>query len=141
MMKFPGFYPVPTKNVTLAPLDLNDLVHFIHDFCVQSIDQPVTLASLEGSAQYSTDELFKLVSDKYLKGSRFPVRHLLGDSLVALLERERKGQSLSTPCIKDFLVLGSAKAKKIHFSESLQMQPGFKPVSFSDILSEYSEKN
>ncbi len=143
IMKFPGFYPVPSKKESLSPLHIEDLTKFLHRLCHKKLEDPVSVIDITGGESYKIDELFKLVSDYYAKGSRFAVRNLIGNSLVSLMERE-SNEDTTHPKLRHFLALGGHTDKKVRLDNPLAEEIpenllGFKKMLFNNAPSEFSQ--
>jgi nucleoside-diphosphate-sugar epimerase len=105
VMKYP-LYPVPKKKEGLSPLHVNDLTDLIVAASEHELSEPAAVLDIVGGENYKVEELFKIVSDNYLKKSRFGIGGFLGDSLLPFFERDpRKGPK--TQKLQLFLALGS----------------------------------
>ena len=110
LMRMPVFYPVPKANGTVAPIAINDLVATIAKLLTcQEANNNSVIADISGSESYRLEELFKLVNDHYLKGVRWPVRGVIGNSLVPLFERNGSDDP-RMPRLRHFLALAGKPA-------------------------------
>ena len=106
VMKVPGIYPVPKTSENLAPLHIDDLVALLKDLTTAAMVDPNALIEIAGGERFRIDEIFKLVSDRYAKGSRLPIKGRLGSTLMPLFERNSKERA-DVPRLRHFLALGN----------------------------------
>jgi len=138
VMQFPAIYPVPMAKKTIRPVHIKDLVSLIAKVAVtDEFSGAAAIIEMTGKEAYTVDELFKLVSARYVKGSKIPLRGPIGDSLLPLFERETKTQTHEpTIKLKHYLGLGNALDTGIQLDNPLT---SFFPTdihSFKDTLAE-----
>ena len=107
LMKYP-LYPVPLHKEPLAPIHVNDLVEILFQLSTCELSEAASLLEVTGQEFLKIEELFRLVSDKFVKGARFQLRGNIGNTLVPVFERRsKKKKESSQPSIRDFLALGN----------------------------------
>ena len=136
VMKLPGIYPVPDSKNHLSPVSLADLTECLYRLVHLPLHQKKCgIVELTGNERYRVRELFRLVSDRYSKGSRLQIRGFLGDSLIPLFEKNTK-DSGHNPGIRHYLSLGHEVSKTTMNSNPLiEALPG-NQTSFREILKE-----
>ncbi len=138
VMQFPAFYPVPTSKETLRPVHIQDLVSLLSKVAVtEDFSGSAAILEMTGKEAYTVDELFKMVSARYVKGTKIPIRGPIGNSLLPLFERESKAATHdSTIKLKHYLTLGNTVDSGIELDNPLS---SFFPKdihSFKDTLAE-----
>jgi len=138
VMQFPAVYPVPMAKKTVRPVHVKDLVSLLSKVAVtDDFSGAAAILEMVGKEAYTVDELFKLVSARYVKGTKIPLRGPIGDSLLPLFERESKPQTHEpTIKLKHYLTLGNTTDIGIELDNPLS---GFFPKdihSFKDTLAE-----
>lgn len=106
VMKYP-VYPLPKKPGGMAPLHVRDLADILVSSCSQSMKGSASLLEINGGEAYQLGELFKIVSETYVKRTQFAVGGFLADSLLPLLERDRSSAPVGTK-LQHFLAIGGA---------------------------------
>lgn len=107
VMKFPGFYPVPKVESRFAPVNIEDLCKMFIDLVSHKMESHAALVELSGPENLKVEDIFKVVSERYLKGSRLQLRGALGNSLVPIFERRGEYYSAAGPKIEDFLSIAN----------------------------------
>ena len=130
VMKY-TLYPVPTRKDSLSPVHVRDLADTITRACRHDLREPAAVLDVDGGQGYKVDELFRIVSDGYVKKTRFPVGGFLADSLLPLLERDAKN-GLKTPKLRHFLALGGQRAASTQVENPLSGVLPENPASFKD---------
>ena len=105
LMKFPGFYPVPRVEGKISPILIDDLAQVLCDLTRTHMTEHSAIVEVSGGEELKVEDIFKLVSEKFAKGSRIQLRGSLGNSLVPIFERRGEHYSPNGPKIKDFLLL------------------------------------
>lgn len=106
VMKFP-LYPVPRRRDVLSPVHVKDIAATIVAATQQPMDdEPATVLDVHGGENYAVQDIFRIVSDRCVKGTRIPLPSFLGTSLLPFLERE-KSTDAHTPKLSHFLAIGS----------------------------------
>ncbi len=106
LMKYP-LYPVPAHTEPLAPIHVDDLIEILFQLSSCDLQDSASILEVTGQEFLKIEDLFRLVSDKFLKGTRFQLRGSLGNTLVPVFERKSKKKASSALSIRDFLALGS----------------------------------
>lgn len=92
--KFPGVYPVPRVDGELAPIHVKDCSDVIRNLLTVELKSDVGVLELVGSEKYSVEDVFKIVADRYSRGSKFQIKGGIGDALVKFLDGyKNSGQS------------------------------------------------
>lgn len=107
IMKFPGIYPVPDHKETIAPIHVDDLVEIVLQLASHDLEGQSSILEVTGDEKFKVEDLFRLVSERFAKGSRLQVRGTLGNTLLPVFERKSKDAANIRPRIRDFLALGS----------------------------------
>lgn len=105
VMKYP-VYPVPKKRDVMAPVHVQDLATTIVAACRQSAVEPAALINVQGGEDYAVQDIFRIVSDKCVKGSRFALPAFLSAPLLPLFERDSSTEQHVSK-IGHFLALGT----------------------------------
>jgi len=106
VLRFPIF-PLPNRSVALAPVHVSDLAEVVTLACLQQQTVAAVLQDVHGGQLYTVGELFKMVSDRYIRSPRLPIGGFIGESLLPLLERD-KGHTASTTKLRHLLAIGSS---------------------------------
>ncbi|MBM4251016.1 MAG: NAD-dependent epimerase/dehydratase family protein [Deltaproteobacteria bacterium] len=104
VMRYP-IYPVPQRRGNLAPIYVQDLATILASCCKIKLSEPVAVMEVHGKESYQIHEIFRIVAEKLAKGARIPLGGVLGQTLLPLLERERRTNS-DTPKIQQVLGIG-----------------------------------
>ena len=134
VMQFPGVYPVPKQKENLSPLHVDDLVDVLANAAADELVHKNGILEVRGKESYGIDELFKLVSERYVTGSKIALRGLLGTSLMPLFERDTK-QDPNGAKLKHFLSVGNNLDDTIERENPLKDLLPAKYHSFKDVLS------
>jgi nucleoside-diphosphate-sugar epimerase len=95
-------YPVPRRHGRLSPLHVKDLAALLVAATEASTKLDVSLMEVNGGESYLIDDLLKLVSSSVVRRTQFPLRGVLGESLLPWLERNKDGR---VPRLQQFLCL------------------------------------
>ncbi len=109
LMKFPGIYPVPRVEGKLSPILIDDLTDTLCDLATAEIKDSSAIVELSGGEELRVEDIFRLVSERFAKGSRIQLRGSIGNSLVPIFERRGEHYSPNGPKIKDFLLLNNQR--------------------------------
>jgi nucleoside-diphosphate-sugar epimerase len=110
VMKVPKIYPVPRIKSKLAPLHVSDMVGIVRGLVTEKMVDSTALLEIEGSESYRVDDIFKMVSERYAKGSRLPIKGFIGATLVPFFERNSRTKTQG-PRLRHFLALSSQADK------------------------------
>jgi len=92
LLRFPGFYPVPSWKESVYPLNLSDFVEVISGLVRWDCkDQPVRILEVSGQDGYRVEEILRLISGRDGRGTRIPLGSFLGRSLLPLVEKNFGG--------------------------------------------------
>jgi NADH dehydrogenase len=104
LMKFPLFYPVPSFKGRLFPINISDLVDILMKLGTLDLTEKSGVFEVSGQDSISVSELFKIIADKYTKGTRIKLSGIFGDKLLPLFEKHhRRGDPTLRPSIRDYL--------------------------------------
>jgi nucleoside-diphosphate-sugar epimerase len=121
VMKYP-VYPVPRQTGGINPIHVEDLARMIAKAATIELAESHNIIDIQGKENISLEAFFKLVSEKYLKGTRLPLRGLLGESILPIFERSSDIREI--PRISNFLALGDrSKSEAKLVSELVQRLP------------------
>lgn len=135
VMQFPVFYPVPQRKEMLSPLHIKDLSKIISDAATVQVTKNCAILELRGQEDFKVDEVFKMVSEKFAKGTKFAVRGVIGNALLPLFERDsRRNHELVR--LRDYLAIGSSVDASTQVDNPLANLVPEKLFSFKDILAE-----
>jgi nucleoside-diphosphate-sugar epimerase len=117
VMKYP-FYPVPKKSDGMAPIHVKDLAEILVNATEAKMSDEASVLEIQGSENYKVQDLFKIVSETYVKKTRFALGGVIGASLLPLLERDRRAgpQNLK---LAHFLALASAGSEQTRVANPL----------------------
>lgn len=107
IMKFPGIYPVPNHKEEIAPMHIDDLVDILMQLNQAKIEGQSSILEVTGEEKLKIEDVFRMVSDRFVKGARIQVRGTLGNTLLPVFERKGKETVNHRPRIKDYLGLGN----------------------------------
>jgi len=107
IMKFPGLYPVPNHKEEIAPVHIDDLVEILLQLNKVRLDGQSSILEVAGEEKLKIEDIFRMVSDRFVKGARIQVRGSLGNSLLPVFERRGKEAVNHRPRIKDYLGIGN----------------------------------
>lgn len=107
IMKFPGIYPVPNHREEIAPIHIDDLVEILLQINQFKIDGQSSILEVSGEEKFKVEDIFRMVSDRFVKGARIQVRGSLGNTLLPVFERKGKESVNHRPRIKDYLGIGN----------------------------------
>lgn len=107
LMKFPGLYPVPRSEQKYAPIHIHDLCQSLEAATIEKLDQPLAIKEVMGDECYKVEDLFKVVSEKYSRGSKLQLRGAVGNSLVPVFEKRGRYYRPGGPSIRDYLTLAA----------------------------------
>ena len=142
VLRRPLVYPVPRQQKSLAPIFVGDLVQTIHSLCMSPVPQKSALIDMVGDKSYRLDDLFKMIKNHFVEGSRFPLRGFLGDTLFALYDRRRKEDQNIPPLKKYLMVATDASGPQSEGNDQELYAPFMpeRPMNFEDYL-ETNHKN
>lgn len=104
--KFPGIYPVPRLRENIAPINLYDFCKTLMHLLTAPMQDSLSITELVGEEGYSIEEVFRLVSEKYTRGTKLQIKGKIGNSLVPIFEGKDSKFVLGHPRIKHYLTLG-----------------------------------
>lgn len=104
-------YPVPSKSEGMAPLHVKDLAQILANASTIAMADQAAVVEVQGPETYKLNELFKIVSENYVKKTRFALGGVVGASLLPLLERDRRSGP-QNPKLAHFLALDSAATEQ-----------------------------
>ena len=105
LMRFPWICPIPSGKKTISPINVSDVCGIIQSSIDSELNYSGTIVEVAGKTAYNVDQLFKLVSSKFGRGSRIQIRGVVGNALVGILEKSKKQSNL--PGIRDYLELSA----------------------------------
>lgn len=105
VMKYP-FYPVPTRKEALAPIKVDDLVGVLGDLCTCKLKEPSAILDIAGGESYRVEEIFRMIAENIVGGSRIPVGGPIGNSILPFFEREKRNEPSGLPRIRHYLAVG-----------------------------------
>jgi len=135
VMQFPGIYPVPSQAERLAPLHIGDVAQILCDSATTTLPQSCAVMEVSGQEDFRIEELFKLVSERYVKGAKLPVSGFLGTSLLPFFERDSK-QNPNVVKLRHFLALGNHADAATRLKNPLSAVLPEKFQSFRDTLAD-----
>lgn len=135
VMKFPGVYPVPQMHEELAPIHIDDITDVLAKACTSSTKNPSALLEITGNERFPIEELFKLVSSRYVKGTKIPLRGFLGSSLLPFFERDSRVPE-NTARLTHYLTLGNKVDDATKVENPLAEIIPRKYHSFKDLLND-----
>ena len=106
ILRYPIF-PLPNRSTALAPVHVSDLAGVVALACSQQQTDAAVLQDVHGGQLYTVAELFKMVSERYIRSPRLAIGGLIGESLLPLFERD-KGQNASTTKLRHLLAIGNS---------------------------------
>ena len=133
VMKYP-FYPVPTRKETIAPIKVDDLVRVIADLCSFKIKDTSAILDIAGGEAYKVEELFRMIAENVVGGSRIPVGGTIGNSLLPFFEREKRNEPKGLPRIKHFLAVGGSVEPEVAIDNPLSELIPPNPSRFREAL-------
>jgi len=130
VMRFPGFYPIPKVEGTFAPVHVDDVVNVLAELAIAPMREPSAMLLLNGDESYQVDEVFKLVSERYGSGYRFPLKGFLGSTLLPFFERDTKADP-TTPRLRHYLALAQGQKRKVEHHKKESPLEGALPERFA----------
>lgn len=130
VMKF-MIYPVPRKQDGMAPVHVKDLADVILNAVKIPMEETASVVEVQGSENYKVSDLFKIVSENYVKKTRFALGGAIGASLLPLLERDRRAGP-ANPKLCHFLALASAGSEQTRVANPLQAVVPKKIATFKE---------
>ncbi len=134
VMKLP-LYPVPRKAEGISPIHIDDLTGLLHKLSTKKIDNPCSIIEVNGGDVCKVEDVFKMVSDKYVSGMKFGIPGVIGESLLPLFERE-SAKEMKTPKLRYFMALGSNPSMETANKNPLQNILSSKRPSFKERMTE-----
>lgn len=107
IMRYPAIYPVPHHQKHIAPLHVDDLVDVLVRLGDLTLDPHSAILEVSGDQKYKIEDIFKMVSSRFVKGTKFQLRGNLGNSLLPMFEKKAKDGHPMGPKIRDYLGMGS----------------------------------
>lgn len=138
VMQYPGFYPVPNSKKMMSPLSVDDVSTVLAGLVQEGQVDPATVVEVTGQQAYKVEEVFKMISSQYARGSKIPLKGFLGDSLLPLFERRKK--DAPAPKLRDFLSLGNNVDESISQDNPLMTAVPSHLTSFRDLVTGNSER-
>lgn len=139
LMKFPGIYPVPRVQGKLSPILIDDLTRTISDLVLAEMKEPSAILEVSGGEELKIEDIFKLVCEKFAKGSRIQLRGAIGNSLVPIFERRGEYYSPSGPKIKDFMLLSDQRDETTSTDNPVAKILSRQFKGFREVIHSYSE--
>ena len=133
LLRFP-VYPLPSSDMALAPVHLADIAEVVVNACFQAQASEAAVQEVHGGQCYAMGQLFKMVSERYIGRPRLALGGILGESLLPLLERDRRGATATTK-MQHLLAIGVTKAG-VQVSPSIGGAAGNRLASFQERLAE-----
>jgi uncharacterized protein YbjT (DUF2867 family) len=106
LMKFPGLYPVPKFGEPVAPIHIADLIESVMAAIKSPLAEPCSIVEMVGKEDYRIEDIFKMVSNRFVKGAKLQIKGKLGDSLIPLFEGHSKRND-SEPRLRHYLTIGN----------------------------------
>ncbi len=134
VMQYPAFYPVPDAKKTMSPISVDDLALMLCGLVRQKVEDVAAVVEITGQQTYKVEDVFKMISSQFSRGSKIPLKGFLGDSLLPLFERRKK--DIASPKIRDYLSLGSNSDESMQVGNPLLTALPTHLRSFQDIVSD-----
>lgn len=134
LLKYP-FYPLPSKGATLAPIHARDLGRIIADAALCSIHDAAGFVEVNGSEVLPLADICKIVGEKFVGKPRFPIRGVLGEALLPLIERETS-RVAKGPRISNFLAVHGILSEAVATANPLKSLTEGKFASFREHVAE-----
>jgi nucleoside-diphosphate-sugar epimerase len=109
VMKLP-VYPVPRKAEGLSPIHIDDLVNLMSRLSRQDLEKACSILEVNGGDVSKIEDIFKIVCDKCVSGSKIGIPGVIGESILPLFERD-SAKDLKLPKLKHFLALGTSPSR------------------------------
>jgi nucleoside-diphosphate-sugar epimerase len=106
LMKFPGMYPVPRFGQPIAPIHIADLIESVMAAIKNPLPEPCSIIEMVGKENYRIEDIFRMVSNRFVKGAKLQIKGKLGDSLVPLFESHSKRND-NEPRLRHYLSIGN----------------------------------
>ena len=132
--KFPGIYPVPRVGENIAPIHLHDFCKILIHLLKVPMEDSLGITELVGEEGYSVEEVFRLVSEKYTKGTKLQIKGKIGNSLVPLFEGKDSKFVLGHPRIRHYLTLGHQLSESVAHSNPMLHALPKRKRTFKDSL-------
>lgn len=117
VMKYP-LYPVPKRAEIVAPAHVRDVADMLVSACSVRLQEPAALLDVSGGESYQVQDLFKIVSDTYVKKTRIALPSFLGEPLLPFLERDRRVDQ-PLPKLAHFLAIGGKPREETKTANAL----------------------
>ena len=118
MMRFPGFYPVPSlKQKLFYPIHIHDFIESIGGLITSEIDEPVKILDIIGEEALRIEEIFKQVSEKESRGGKVALGSFIGQALLPLFDNENNDRGKT---LRYYLSFGREVSKKDNVYEKLK---------------------
>ena len=141
LMKFPVVYPVPKKLEPVAPIFVDDLADCIKKIALKAHAKAVDFFELTGPEALKIEDVFKLISDRVVGGSRMQIKGYLGQSLLPFFEGQSATRQ-SLPSVSQFLAIQTSLPgnfnQKTNNPQLMAKELGLHLRSFRDVLSAQS---
>lgn len=121
IMKFPGVYPVPDHKEEIAPIHIDDLTEILFQLNHYEMEGQSSILEVTGEEKLKVEEIFRMVSDRFVKGARIQLRGSLGNTLLPIFERKGKDNTSHRPRIRDFLGIGNQVDRHTRTDNGLTM--------------------
>lgn len=102
LLSYPAFYPVPYPKLELHPTHIDDLVNYLASLVAEKPEVGNSLVEFCGEEQITTEELVKLIAQRYAPNSKVPIKGPVGLSLLYILEKSSSHKPLN-PSIRQYL--------------------------------------
>lgn len=104
VMKYP-VYPVPRRRDEISPVHVKDLASTIVAATQHAMTDAASLLDVQGGENYAVQDIFRIVSDRCVKGTRIALPGFLSNSLMPLFERTASSE-VQVPKLGHFLAIG-----------------------------------
>lgn len=133
VIKYP-LYPLPKLRKTISPTKVTDIVTVLQELCSRSVKDPSAILEITGSETYKVEEIFRMISDNIVGGSRLPVGGVIGQTLLQMLEKDKRTDSAQTPRIRNFLELGGEVEPYTEINNPLKDVVPTNPGNFREVI-------
>ncbi|MBF0440464.1 MAG: NAD(P)H-binding protein [Oligoflexales bacterium] len=115
IMRFPFIYPIPNCSEGISPLFLDDLITIISNSIDLEMTDSCAVIGALGPEKIAVEEIFKIIFDRHVKGTKIQLGGFLGDKCISFIEKKTK-VSQNMPTISDFLKLGMNRSESLSIS-------------------------
>ena len=133
IMRYPGFYPAPFRGKRSSPLYVEDLSKLISALTSVAISEPALIIEMTGKENFKSEDLFKIIADRFTKGAKIQLKGKLGSALLPVFEKRTKDNPTG-PLLKDFIDVGSEARDSIKLNNPLYDEMPDDIKNFRDVL-------